>query len=551
MSISIKCGMKQSPRVRMLELMLLLSVIFWQALTVQGGKQMDSTTLSTRELDKTKTFTRPADLTLWGARQRDVSSKKILIYEEAFVVAYNRLAKRSVSKGGRKSLALAVTNVKFVPGSIFPSDFSTSEITLSFDVTFTCKVCDSNTTLFRYDAPTRKLNGLDSQDVSLHPEIHDVRHLSAGLFTAESFTIAYNNELKSLAKKGNSLIPALKWSDINEGCTDENIFESSIVLQLLLVEQETIAPEQLDSLAQGVVESYNSLNVPKASVCDPFFHLIVAAVAEVIETDGGSIPSNQNRRNLATRLSVKVNVSFKCKACSSGSRLLRNDASRRRRQLKPSRDLVVGKSQERFLVTSANSCTCPVGSVADVPTYSALADKLDEYIATKITDLDAEVDKVDEVVTESCPGTMITRKNILRFNANGCSTRGDLLADAVKTSMNDLLSKFCDTEFRTVASVVFDGVIVDLSIFAVFYTCRDCALGTSLLDPGIPFTTRALSLETRGDGNQLRRLPEFNNVCFCNVDADNTRIPTTDEFAIAMFDTVGCTLTSIVEEVDR
>ena len=80
----------------------------------------------TCELDKKKTFTRRADLTLWGAIRRDMSWKKIRIYEQAFVIAYNRLVKRSLASGGSKSLALLVTKVNFLPGSIFPSDFSTS-----------------------------------------------------------------------------------------------------------------------------------------------------------------------------------------------------------------------------------------------------------------------------------------------------------------------------------------------------------------------------------------------------------------------------------------
>ncbi|KAI2505473.1 hypothetical protein MHU86_8996 [Fragilaria crotonensis] len=506
MSIFIKCGMKKSMRVRMLQLIVLLSVIFSQALPVEGGTRLDRGTPTSRELDKNKKFTRRADLTLWGARQSDVSSKKILIYKEAFVVAYNQSVKRSLSRGGRKSLALRVTNIKFVPDSISPSDFSGDEITLSFDVTFTCKLCDSDSTLFRYDAPTRMLNVFDSQDVALNPEVDDRRHLSAGLFSAGNFTITYNNVLKSLAK-ANSLIPASKWSDINQGCT-------------------------------------------AASVCDPSFHLVVGAVAEVILTDAESTPSNRNRRNLATRLSVKVNVSFKCKACSSGSRLLRNDASRRRRQLKPSRGLVGGgKSQERTLVTSANSCTCPVGWEADVPTYSDLADQLDDYIFTNIPSLDAEVAKVKGITDESCPGTMITRFNFLSLDANGCSTTSDLIAVAIKTSLNDLLSKFCSTEFRTVASVAFSGLNGDSMFFIVEYTCRDCRIGTLLLDPELPATMFAASLDTGGDGN-VRRLPEFNNVCYCNDDADDTRNPTFDEFIGAMFDVLGCTVTTIFEQAD-
>lgn len=534
----------------MLQLIVLLSVIFSQAQPVEGGTRLDRGTPSSRELDKKKKFTRRADLTLWGARQSDVSSKKIRIYKEAFVVAYNRLVKRSVSKGGRKSLALAVTNIKFVPDSISPSDFSGDDITLSFDVTFTCKLCDSDSTLFRYDAPTRMLNVFDSQDVALNPEVDDRRHLSAGLFSAGNFTITYNNVLKSLSKKANRLIPASKWSDINQGCTGGTTYETSIVLQLVLFDQETITPEQLVSLSRGVLVSYNTLNVPAASVCDPSFHLVVGAVAEVILTDAESTPSNRNRRNLATRLTVKVNVSFQCKACSSGSRLLRNDASRRRRQLKPSRGLVGGgKSQERTLVTSANSCTCPVGWEADVPTYSDLADQLDDYIFTNIPSLDAEVAKVKGITDESCPGTMITRFNFLSLDANGCSTTTDLIAVAIKTSLNDLLSKFCNTQFRTVASVAFSGLNGDSIFFVVEYTCRDCRIGTLLLDPELPATMFAASLDTGGDGN-VRRLPEFNNVCYCNDDADDTRNPTFDEFIGAMFDVLGCTVTTISEQAD-
>jgi hypothetical protein len=533
--------MNQPMFVRTLELIVLLSLLFWQARPVAGGKGMGKGPLDN---GNKKTFARRAKLTLLGAKERDLTSRKIRIYGKSFVIAYNRLVKQSSSKKGSKDEASRVTKVKFIPDSISPSDFSGSEITLSFNVTFTCKLCDSDSTLFRDDAPTRKLNSdkewdsgndVDSLDLYLNPEMDDgkirSRRLSAGPFSAEDFTVTYNQVLKNFGRGRNSLIPASKWSDrdLPVVCTDGDTLEAPILIQLNLFQQDTIMPVQLVNLSWGVVVSYNALNVPNASVCDPFFHRAIGAVAEVLDTNADIAPTN--RRNLATKLNVKVNISYQCKGCKGKNTLLKNDAARRLGQLKPSSHLVGGTSQQRTLATSASDCTCPVSSVADVPTYAELAAELDDYVARIITDLDAEVDGLNGVIVESCPGTLITRENFLSFNTNGCSASNDLIAQAIKTSMNDLLSKFCDAEYRTVASVVFDSVIRDLLLFSVTYTCRDCDAATILLDPGISANVLASNLETQGDGN-VRRLPEFNNVCYCDVGADNSRRPTVDEVCV-------------------
>ena len=79
-------------------------------------------------------------------------------------------------------------------------------------------------------------------------------------------------------------------------------------------------------------------------------------------------------------------------------------------------------------------------------------------------------------------------------------------------SLNELLTTFCDTTYRTVTGVTFSGKAVPYNKYTVQYTCRGCANASRLL--GTSRRTRALIpaiTDRGGDQDESERLlPEVN-----------------------------------------
>ena len=130
-----------------------------------------------------KSYERRAVMTLGGAKTSDVSDRKILVYEETFIIAYNRLVKKSLKEGGNKLLALSITNINFIPGSFspLPDPLTKKNVDLAFNVTFKCKYnyCnDDNPALFKSAARTRKL------DAEMEWDKGDASEFDTGEFTS-------------------------------------------------------------------------------------------------------------------------------------------------------------------------------------------------------------------------------------------------------------------------------------------------------------------------------------------------------------------------------
>ena len=305
-----------------------------------------------------KVYERRVVMNLREAKISNVDAKKIMVYEETFVIAYNRIVKSALSNRRRNRPTLTITNIKYISDSVSTDASTGGEINVLFLVTFECNYCNDNTKLFKNDASTRRLEIEGEEERGDAVVGH--RQLVDALVSPDAFVILYNKILRSFGKGKNRLRPATQWSE-DESCDDVEVLTSSILISVDSEDDTSFSTTDLAVLAQDVQDTYNNLNAPTFSRCDKFLRKIISATATLVSV---SEVGDSNTRNLGTT-TLSVSVIFNCKSCPSGTKLFTNDASRRdRRQLKPGRHLVVTPSQQRSLVTITPSfedyaCTCP------------------------------------------------------------------------------------------------------------------------------------------------------------------------------------------------
>ncbi|KAI2505477.1 hypothetical protein MHU86_9000 [Fragilaria crotonensis] len=512
-------------------------------------------------------------MTLQDAGLNDLSPTKIRTYEKTFLTAYNRLRKGVCSS----QLPLTVAAVKFVDDATSPkADFSDRVLKLVFQVTFRCKWCNSNTTLFKNTVAKRRLTTEEGWDREVAAEQHFYSHSTSAdalddfdseidtttspassrnlqkkpsrscqtclPLTPERFTLRFNTELKKMEKRvGNlnavgsaagTLLPAWKWTELYLArCSNQlNQFETSFIIPFTGDSTKPATSEGLAVLAQGVLETINSFYVLRDGSCDSLFRVAVSSNAELLTS--GAL----NRRELAsTTLTIKVNVSYQCNGCSSGTTLLKNDAGRRRRQLE-SDNRHIDEQRNLAVTVGAGECYCPVGANDfEVPTRSEFSGALQETV-TLLTaqgkiDFVKNVGNVAEVVEFDCTPPQQARQTGLILQACSGSSALSLeqqqaVADATEASWNELIVQNCDQESLAITDVrVIDtvtngeGCTGTRYLFVVDFNCRDCEVDSKILSNSTG--SRALlawSPETGADGMSRRSLGE---TCVCDVNAVN------------------------------
>jgi hypothetical protein len=379
MSTKPAAWMKFSLRIRTLDLMMLLIFLFVCVAQGQasGTKMKDGGGNSPRQVGVVKLYERPAVMTLRG-----FDTTKIRVYEETFVIAYNRIVKSALSNRRRNRPTLTITNIKYISDSVSTDASTVGEINVLFLVTFECNYCNDDTKLFKNPASTRRLEIKGEEERDDVMVVH--RQLVDALVAPDAFVILFNKILRGFGKGKNRLIPATQWSE-DESCDDVEVLTSSILISTDSEDEFTAA--DLASLAQDVQDTYNTLNAPTASRCDKFLRKIISAAATLVSIcEVGS-----NTRNLATT-TLSVSVVFNCKSCPSGTKLFTNDASRRDRQLAPCRHLVATSSEQRSLVTTSSvdyACTCP--PLQKAPTSPPGEPPIEPFEITLIKGFEAEL----------------------------------------------------------------------------------------------------------------------------------------------------------------
>ena len=478
---------------------------------VRGRRELGGVVTNTCASQQ-RTLKRRVAMALLGAGVGDISSDKIVAYELNFLTAYNKL--RRALCGGNPSLT--VTAVKFVDDSTSPmADFIARDLKLVFQITFKCKWCNGNTTLFQNNASTRRLtaeeesdriNAIEEDDpddtAGLHvdPALTDTlltvgsRNLKKArsmckqcrLLTPERFTLRFNAALKDATKKTAKknakqrrapksnvmqnrsggvtikLLPAWKWSELYRApCSNvvDNL-ETSFIIPFTADPSKTITSEGLAILARGVVETINSFYVLPDGSCDLKSRVAISANAEVL-TNG--IP---NRRSLATTTtSLKITVNYQCSGCSGGTALLKNDAPKRRRHLAFGSHGVNARRSLAVTTGYASACYCPVGAKDfEEPTRSEFDTAYNKTVSLLITrgmiNFVTSVGKISEVVEFDCSPPEDARKTglILRVcrGANVLSTNDQrVVADATETALNELVAKSCDQGSLAITDVQF------------------------------------------------------------------------------------------------
>ena len=208
---------------------------------------------------------------------------------------------------------------------------------------------------------------------------------------------------------------------------------------------------------------------------------------------------------------------------------------KRHRQLKQGRPF-------RTLSTSSavdDDCTCQSGAASGEPTRSefedAFSDTVDSYIAARKVKSIKKVGTVSEVADVTCPGKASMRKTNFSVGLTGCTAGSADISNAFQFSMNELLTTFCNSEYRTVTGVSFIGKDGTYDSFAVRFTCQGCADGSQLLDVSRRRTRALIPSTTKIGDENVRILPEANGKCYCDVDAVASRRPTEMEVRLHLF----------------
>lgn len=320
------------------------------------------------------------------------------------------------------------------------------------------------------------------------------------------------------------------------------------------------SPEQLTNLEQAFQQTYNALNTFNPNTCDPFFRN-VEQVSLIEENGFNRRVLNKEQRHLqatAITFSYLFRIRGACRGgCSSSSSLFDHETSRRL-DWTPKDN---GRIDWRRLQVDIG-CICPLGATEErAPTQqefqsafqaaiSALQNenRIDSSFIQSILDT-REVNQVE------CGATQVFETNVrVELSGNPQSvtqSEVDALDQSFTNSFKQLTSNFCDPFFRTPLEIVIDTTTVRSRLlqtggsrrleqyfqyqYAMQIQCRNCGENTRLFSESV---TRMLSQTTPGYSAVSSRRFQEDNLCFCGLEAVDSRSPTTAEFTVSYNSTV-------------
>lgn len=548
-----------------------------------------------------KTIKRSVLLNLVGAPNANIDADQLMALEDAFQLAYNRLG-QTLCEGGAFRFVVDVSAIldegaaaggQGQPGRDLQfgedTDSTDSTFTIFLNIVFQCNSCGDGAELFLNDAARRMLvlGALEGQDHSsprfLREEQADNSCNPCELPTPEIFIVNYKAVLEEFIDDGRitDIVTPDSVSELEDVPCDANVqvIQTSLAIEFRGDPAEA-SDEELEILSNSVRSTINALNGLNDAVCDPLFRVVVSVEANL---DDISITENLRRRHLQFNNNFVINpfliffnIVFQCRGCPGDTLIFVDDAARR--QL----DHFTKPNQRRRIqsVPSAqDECLCAIGvDEFRPPTRDefdiAFNETVTILIAQEDVDFIAEVGGTIEVEEISCPATVEERLSRLIIQAQGdpeAFPADDITAleDAIEATLNELYSRFCDPEVRTVIEVTFAGFGVlpndtsagrnlqfetdDESLrpyldfflfFQIVFQCRGCPVDAGLFGDDasrrhLEYVSSSSEHKFSSQTNQRRQLPVNGDQCFCDTDVVNElRAPTLEEFTILFNDTL-------------
>ena len=550
--------------------------------------------------DKTIAFERQVLVTILGLAE-DTTAAEMDALTHAFVSSYNALT-ASTSTSRNVNSVTAIKSISDDLDTRLPQG-TTSPPSLSgllFRINGQCKRCKNNLNLFTNNT-SRRL-----QTVTHKEQPHHHRYLAKGESSSNYkrilrmnkvtggggsgsnklctqceppsnavFTNLYNTEIQRLHSSGviQSVDSIEKVTELTAvPCpADFSEFESNVLIQLTGY-PDNATDDQLTSLEQGFLQTYNNLNLMNNKTCDVTFKEIVKVdihtdaslqVARSLMHQTASPPEQRALKKAPIQFTYTFRVTGRCRGCPAGNKLF-NDAVRRAL----SAHINIPKPRHlQQLSTGVDQCFCPINSILQSPSAADFQMAFDSTIdiltaAGTVTFIDEIVD-LAELERVDCPANTIGFESFVLYSFNGnadnaTSDQLDALGQAFLISYNTanaLNPVTCDPEFRVVTDV---DIIIESSSsrralatrvlgsitslrptfsyrFRVNGSCRGCSRSSNLFNDAVrrslvssPSSSKRLSPPTRS--LLLNTNSSDATGCVCPVNAD-IRAPFIEEFA--------------------
>jgi hypothetical protein len=420
----------------------------------KGGKGESQDDVSEGCVGDVQTFQRSVLVNFVGVPDQ-LDADQIMVLEDAFQIAYNRLGEVLCDEGSFR----VVVDVEVVEQQQrrlefeFKLDFK-EKFALLFQIVFQSNSGGTGANIFGKDAPFQNL----AMETIGSTTLQAISCAPCETPTPEIFIMNYNNVLLEIA--GDTLHSVITVDSVSEleevSCEEEiSLIETSLAIEFFGNPNEA-SPEELADLAQSLRETFNALNGLNDQICDLLFRVVVSVEAELDKT--------QNRRNLqdgtgnspfvSSPFLLLFKVIFQCRGCHSGTTLLMDDAPRRLLPLDrhlqaggclcpmgianfrpPSRDdfdatfnqtvtILIAQDEVRFVTA--------VGETAEIEEISCLAEVDDRQ-----TQLVIEADGDPDAASDS---DITTLKETPRKLSSTCSPSSEILKCAMSSMCNSMVS---------------------------------------------------------------------------------------------------------------